>query len=230
MGGLEMTTAQKTGSRQFARFFPLFLLLAGLAALLAPGAAQAQINISKTLCQGSNCTQNNVSPGVALSYQITISNVGAPRAVNVVDALPTGFVVTGTTCGSTASTATSTATSVQISILSLPTGQTVCVLSGFFNAAVTGANNQVEVRDRSTGAVLATGGWSNNINLTGPRPIDLAVTKTASVSVLDISTGAQILTYTFRIKNVGPSDAYLGAMFALEDHLSLLPSSVVLDA
>jgi uncharacterized repeat protein (TIGR01451 family) len=230
-----MAGVVRTTPRACRVSFAIFSILAGLFILVAPTPASAQISVSKRLCGDSACTTPlaTASLGIPYVYQITITNAGpAVRNVRVVDTLPPGFQLTGTACGPPGGPMAILATSSQIANLPVPGngGQLVCELSGFFTGAATGANNQVQIFDKTTDALLATGAWNSNISLSTPLPIDLAVTKTASISTLDISGGPQIVTYIIRVKNVGQSDAYLASMFALEDRLSLLPSSVVLNA
>lgn len=209
--------------------------LAALLFLAMPGAAHAQgLNVSKQLCDQTGCGLNTAAPGQMVWYEVTVTNLNPTlaKAVNLLDvpAANMGFVFVNAACGPTAGSVSPAPWSGAGAINNLPLsagGQVVCLLYGYFDGTQPGGVNSVTVIDRVT---LEQDQDSINtlVTLGTPLPTDLAITKTANVSTLDITYGPQIVTYTIEVENVGQKDVFLGPFLRIQDRMRLIPTSVVL--
>ncbi|MEL7490967.1 MAG: DUF5979 domain-containing protein [Pseudomonadota bacterium] len=171
--------------------------------------------------------------GVIVSYVFTITNPwGEPlQTIALTDPLPPGFQTSGplrceTAGGAPTPTIPLPTTSPYLAQVHLNIGETlVCVLTGSFSS--TGAKSNRVVAQNSAG-YLIDAKVNTDITPSAPLGSDLAVKKTASVSSIDVSSGAATLTYDIIVQNNGPGDVFVGDHFKLQDRLSLLPNSVPL--
>jgi hypothetical protein len=229
----------------------LLALATLLLAVMLPDRGEAQtITASKILCDSVTCTPpatyagpglQSAPPGAAVFYRIRIQNAGMAGAANIANNLPAGFHLTGTECGPPGGPLTPVQpVNGTISNVQLPAAATVdCRLHGYFDGSSSQAVGTADISNASNGVrlfpLLTT---TTNVDLQAQLPADLSVTKeiinpspdSSGVHVLDISSGPRIVTYRITIANRGPRDLYLGSLFELEDRLSLLPSSVSLNA
>ena len=188
------------------------------------------VGVSKDLCLGTNCGVLNVPPVVTVSYKITMSASGS-TVVNVKDPLPPGFVVTGVSCSAASGTY-----SISGNLLTIPNvtvaPNTVCTVTGAFTQGTlnTTLANTVTLVDNAN-VTLATSNTSNaTLDVTTPIPGNVAITKMASTNAVNVSTGAQTVTYTMKVTNTGTSDLVLGTVLRVEDRIKLRPNSVPLKA
>ncbi|MBV8688152.1 MAG: hypothetical protein JOZ90_03140 [Alphaproteobacteria bacterium] len=192
------------------------------------------MTVTKTLCSHGGCGLTSVSPGVSVYYEVSVNNVGnASAVVDIVDTLPPGFQLTGTTCGPPGGPYVPVTTGAPGTVpqQTVPAnGIRVCQFAGYFAASsATGGNNSVKIYPAGTSTTpLATGTWNAALDLNGPLPTDLALTKTADKASVNLTGGSQIVKYTLTVENMGQSDLYLGSFFALQDEFALQPSSVAL--
>lgn len=233
-------------SRIIARLLPhTSLFLVGLLILGIVDSVHAQnIAVSKDLCSPSGCISQNqstlpsVPPYTAASYPITLVNNGATALnVDLQETFQPGFHydALASTCGQANPALTGGNLSTYLGPLTLPPmTTTTCVIYGWFEylpASQNNANNVVTVYDSADTAHQTSLAVSNLINATvdgtAPIPTDMALTKSATITSTDTSTGAVTVHYTIVITNSGPNDVY---GFLLQDRLSLPASGVPLTA
>jgi hypothetical protein len=194
--------------------------------------------MAKILCDqtATVCPPTSVVPGVPVTYKLTLStpNTGTPTVI-VTDTLPTGFVVpsTGAVNCSPVNTGGYQIVGVVLTIYGVPLqSTTVCTVTGAFTvgASQSSASNQAGYAATGNANVpLATSpAWTSQLTTTGGYPNDLSIVKTASTNAVNVSSGPQNVTYTIKVKNNGPTDAYLGPMLRIEDRIRLRSNSVPL--
>src|ERR1051325_4467633 len=160
--------------RDFARFIAFAILfcadlaIVGVLSSSVASAQSAAVAVSKMLCLSSGCGSSSVqtiTPGAAAFYKITLDNPGtSPLIVDLNDALPSGFVLAGVTCGPNQSNAIPvTFSGNAVANISLPPGGHVeCYFTGAFNGPpVSSASNTASVSDHTS---HATHGTSNPVN------------------------------------------------------------------
>jgi uncharacterized repeat protein (TIGR01451 family) len=232
---------QTRGSLRAAVAACVFALLAAgvfFAALARPASA-AVVGVVKVLCDANGCGNppntgvQSVSPGAIVHYKITLNSPVA-ATVAVKDTLPAGFQFAYATCGSaTFTTPPSSSGVLTLTPVSLAANTPLdCNVYGAFTASVTSIVNQATVVDAAnTSNVLGTSNTSNSAMALNPSiPGDLSITKSASTGAVNVSTGAQTVTYTIAVKNAGTTNLMLGGMLTVQDRIKLRPSSVPLIA
>ncbi|MGB7654902.1 MAG: DUF5979 domain-containing protein [Novosphingobium sp.] len=225
------------------RLFLALMLIVGLGTLAY--AAQAKFAIDKKLCLGNPASLSDPSlcqepdpaaQNAPVYYMFTLTNPWSQpqQTIALSDQLPSQFTpaVGGLFCkaddGSAVSWTPNTATN-GLAIVPLQPGQTVyCFLAGTFSSAGK-PKNTVKGKNQD--------GYSNQSDVTtdvtgAPAlPVNLKLNKTVSPATIDLSSGAQVVTYTITITNTDPvTDAVIGNWFELHDVMSLLPGSVPLNA
>jgi hypothetical protein len=213
-------------------------LVLAIAAVLLAGSARkagaAAVGVTKTLCVGSSCGVNSVTPATPVYYKITLS-APSNTPVTVSDTYPVGFTPTGTNPTCTSGTNTITTSSLSTSgqtisfNLTVPPGPgVVCIINGYFSlAALNLMTNTVTATD-SSGSISAS--WNASLNLATPIPGNVTVAKTASTGAVNVMNSAQTVVYTITVANTGGTDLFLGNVLRLEDRLKLNPYSVPLKA
>jgi hypothetical protein len=230
----------------FAILFAVLLLSGGA----DPARAQSFPLPSKTLCLGQPDMNNpaacpavaaQVQPNVPVFYQVTLGPNAPAGNVKLLENLPSGFtLVNPVVCKVTAGTNLNTQYTLvatgfgptTLSSLPLQGGnQTViCFITGSFDRpGLGGVINSVTVADMNGNPVSSQQTHNAFVAANAALPTDLAVTKTFSpLPPLDVSGGPAPLTFTLTVKNNGPTNVYVGALFELMDQLSVLPTSVAL--
>ena len=231
--------------RKWLWSFLTVIVLAG-----AVTAATPKFAIEKQLCSGNalsmadpaSCTPiSDVPQGTVSYYMITLTNPwGEPaQTIDVTDQLPSDFTpaIGGVFCRDennqpiswTPNNSATTLMTVQ-----LAPAQTVhCFIAGTMTGT-TGQNGGHSVQNIASGKNDAGYSNSDDVNstvfATSPLGADLAVTKTASPTSVNLTSGAQTVTYTITIKNNGPNAVDVADWFHLHDSFALLPNSVPLNA
>lgn len=204
----------------------------------------AQILASGTGQNPANCPlATNVTAMTDAYYVITVTNPwGQPQQqINLIDALPTGFVQNGViVCRDDAAPTPNViplnpgSGANTIGSISLAPGVTVhCFIQGSFqNPAPNTSTTRVNTVNASNGGATPfnmTASVTTNIVKTTPLFADLSVNKTSS-SAVDVSGGPALITYTIVIKNNStPTVANVGDYFKLNDNLSLPANGVPLN-
>lgn len=221
--------------------FRVTLCLAGLLLIGTAGTVHAQnIAVFKDLCGPAGCisqtsgTSPSVPPNAPVYYSITLyNNDPTPVTVDLQETFQPGFHALSSDCGTGSPPLPMTGGSTFLGPLLLPPmTTTICRIDGYFeylSASQNNANNVVTVyasTDHLTS--LATSNVINaTVDGTAPIPTDVSVTKTATITSIDSSTGAVTVHYTVTIKNNGPNDVY---DFLLQDRLSVPATGVPLIA
>ncbi|MEQ1931102.1 MAG: DUF5979 domain-containing protein [Parvularculaceae bacterium] len=174
-------------------------------------------------------------PSGTLPQQITLteSSVGGSNG------WPNGFTPTAVTC-----TDDATGNPVTVSGFSspldssatvgsfwiAPLGTVTCTVEGSFSSSAVGADIQ-NVTNVSNGLVARPVDASVHVvNTPNPLNADLEVLKSVSPTSIDVSSGAQTVTYTVTVTNNGPASVDVGHWFQLHDNLRLPPNGVPLFA
>ena len=219
------------------------LLVLGLGTLAY--AAGAKFTIDKKLCLGnptalsdpSLCQQADpVAQNAPVYYMFTLTNPWAQpqQSVALTDQLPSQFVPSagGLSCkadnGTPVSWTPNPATN-GLAIVPLQPGQTVyCFLAGTFGSVGTPKNT---VKGKNQDGYPNQFDVTTNVAGAPALPVNLKLNKTVAPGSVDLSSGAQLVTYTITITNTDPAtDAVIGQWFELHDVMSLLPGSVPLNA
>jgi hypothetical protein len=206
-----------------------------VAAFAAAHAHAADVTVSKDLCgpSGVCVSQPNSSPSVPplvnVTYPITLVNGGnTPLPVDLQENFQPGFHFVSMTCGTL--TVTQTGSSPTYYGVTLPGGQTSCVLTGWYeylNNSLNDASNTVTVFAQGDHATpLITSTVNGTVNGTAPLPTDVSVTKTATTTANDLTNGPITVHYTITIHNNGPYDVH---GFILQDRLSVPATGVPLN-
>jgi uncharacterized repeat protein (TIGR01451 family) len=241
-------------------FLGLIFGLVGLAAIAAPNSAFATSNvgIGKMLCtslptdvtaMNNSCTvsASNVPALVSVYYAITLDNTGGanPDTVTLSEVYPTGFTPTGLTCQPIAGTSfgpsfySQSAPLVTMGPIAIAAGQqVVCFITGYFsNPGSAGLQNVVTVTD-SAGHNSAN--QTTNVSSASLVPTDLSILKTATPvppespslpNTINISGGPGIVHYKIVVtSSTTGAPVYLGRILEVKDLLSVIPTSVPLQA
>lgn len=226
------------------------LLLAGLPSAADTVFASSHLTFptpSKLLCQGepslsspATCTTTtSPGPGAAVFYAIQLGPNTPAGTITLLETLPQGFNYVSATCtvafGTNTGQSTTLARSVSglvstFSSVTLVSGQTVyCFIRGYFTNPGVSVQNSVTVAD-ANGAPISSGVTHNAIvATTSVLPSDLSVVKTVDPGLVDVTQGAQTLTYTVVIKNNGPQDVWIGTIGELFDNVSILSTGVPME-
>jgi Domain of unknown function DUF11 len=203
----------------------------------------AQIIASGSGQNPASCSlATNVAAETDAYYVITITNpIGQPQQqVNLIDALPQGFMKNGAIVCRDDATPTPNSITLNpgtgantIGSISLAPGTTVhCFIQGkFSNPTPSSGSTRLNTVNANNGGATPfnmTASVSTNVLTTTPLLADLSVTKTSSGAV-NIASGPALITYTIVIKNNGTVDADVADYFKLNDNLSLPPNGVPLN-
>ena len=221
-------------------FLAIFLLL-GLGSLAYAGGAKFAIN--KQLCLGNPasmadpglCQESDPVPqNVPVFYMITLTNpwLQPAQTLTLNDTIPAQFTASGAMfCRTDANVTVPYNPSMLSGVLgtiNLAPGQTIhCFVAGAFT------NSGKSVKNVVQGINNANNAYSADVTVQVPpvTPIaaNLKLTKTVQPGSIDVSSGAQLVTYTIKILNQGPGAVDVGQWFMLHDTMSLLPGSVPLN-
>ena len=223
------------------------LLLAGLPSAADTVFASSHLTFptpSKLLCQGepslsspATCTTTtSPGPGAAVFYAIQLGPNTPAGTITLLETLPQGFnyvsanctVAVGTNIGQSTTLVRSVAGLVStFSSVTLVSGQTVyCFIRGYFTNPGASVQNSVTVAD-ANGAPISSAGQHNAIvATTSVLPSDLSVVKTVDPGLVNVTQGAQTLTYTVVIKNNGPENIWIGTIGELFDNVSISSTGV----
>ena len=223
------------------------LLLAGLPSAADTVFASNHLTFptpSKLLCVGepnlsspASCTTTtSPGPGAAVFYAIKLGPNTPAGSFTLLETLPQGFnyvsahctVAVGTNMGQSTPLVRTVSNPVStFSLINLLSGQTVyCFIRGYFTNPGVSVTNSVTVADQN-GAPISSGVTHNAIVATSSLlPSDLSVVKTVVPGLVDVTQGAQTLTYTVVIKNNGPEDVWIGTIGELFDNVSISTTSV----
>ncbi len=223
------------------------LLLAGLPSAADTVFASSHLTFptpSKLLCQGepslsspATCTTTtSPGPGAAVFYAIQLGPNTPAGTITLLETLPQGFnyvsanctVAVGTNIGQSTTLVRSVAGLVStFSSVTLVSGQTVyCFIRGYFTNPGASVQNSVTVAD-ANGAPISSAGQHNAIvATTSVLPSDLSVVKTVDPGLVNVTQGAQTLTYTVVIKNNGPEEVWIGTIGELFDNVSISSTGV----
>lgn len=199
----------------------------------------AGFSTAKKLCLGNPATlispescvnQSPVTNNVPVYYVISVTNPPGEfaKSVKIADSFPPGFQQQGPIfCrDETGLTVPLTTPTPPIGTIALGANKTVhCFVPGQFVGATAALTNNATFTNKET---LGSTNSSVNTNVTAfdPVPTDISVTKTGSVTSLNVSGGPQTMSWTITVKNNGPSDVDMGNWFKLHDLLALKPASV----
>lgn len=237
------------------------IVLAAAALWAAPSPAQSTqpvFALAKNICTGNfvqilasgtgknpaNCPlATTVVEKADAYYVITVTNPwGQPQQqINLIDALPTGFVQNGAIVCRDDATPTPNVIPLNagtgantIGSISLAPGTTVnCFIQGSFTkpTQITGSTrlNTVNASNGGSTPFNMTAAVSTNVLAATTLFADLSVNKTSS-SAVNVANGSALITYTIVIKNNStPTVANVGDYFKLNDNLSLPANGVPLN-
>ena len=224
----------------------LAMALFALLASVAMAQSSAKFSLGKVACLGNPATMTDpsicapadtVATGTAGYYMITLTNPWSQpqQTINVTDAIPPQFTPTvgAIFCRDDNNVAVTWTPSNSAFLMSVPlgVGQTVhCYIGGTFNGggtAVTATN--VATGNNSVSAPISDDA-KTTVLPTSQLGVNLALTKSASPAAINLTSGAQTVTYTITITNQGSVPVTLGQWFQLHDNFALLPGSVPLNA
>jgi Domain of unknown function (DUF5979) len=220
----------------------IVLLLVAFGSATSLRAQSAGFSAGKKLCIGDPATmtapescidQSPVTNNIAVYYVITVTNPPGEfaKSVKIDDNFPVtlpNFQQQGAIfCRD------ETGTPVPVSISGPPVGTITlnanttvhCFLPGKFVGATSVQSNTATLTNKDGGgSVNAT--VNTVVTAFDPVPTDIALTKSASVTTLNVSGGPATMTWTVTVKNNGPTDVDMGQWFKLHDVMALKPLSV----
>ncbi len=189
----------------------------------APRGADNDLSISKT--DGAE----NATPGSELSYTIVVSNLGAVavQGARVTDTMPPEFLDVRWTCEASPNSSCPSleGTGNLDALLNLESGSSVTfTMTGLLRSDATGTISNIATVNPPAGVIdpdLSNNTATDSDELT---PLaDLLVSKTVDASQ---ATVGDPVTYTIRVRNLGPSDAMQTVLQdQLPASLNLLESS-----
>ncbi len=221
--------------------------LAGLPGAADTVFASSQLTFptpSKLLCLGEpsqsspalcNAT-TSPGPGAAVFYAIKLGPNTPAGTITLLETLPQGFnyvsaictVAVGTNTGQSTTLVRTVSGAVStFSVINLLLGQTVyCFIRGYFTNPGTSVQNSVTVADQNGVAISSAGQHNANVATTSVLPSDLSVVKTVDPSSINVTLGAQTLTYKVVITNNGPEEVWIGTIGELFDNVSISSTGV----
>lgn len=199
---------------------------------------------SKLLCLGEpsqsspalcNAT-TSPGPNAAVFYAIKLGPNTPAGSFTLLETLPPGFnyvsafctVAVGTNTGQSTTLVRTVSGAVStFSVINLLLGQTVyCFIRGYFTNPGTSVQNSVTVANGNGVAISSAFTHNANVATTSVLPSDLSVVKTVDPSSINVTLGAQTLTYKVVIKNNGPEEVWIGTIGELFDSVSISSTGV----